>query len=164
MDTHIPSYEICILDVPLITVTQTGSYTNSMNTSRFAFGDAPAVERVCQILLISGFAGTEIRTGTSPVDAHVSTYGYTLLSVSQLSVTGVASAPVRLVTVPIFTALLAQRAAFSCEHRRNVTWQTDAFAGSDAVSITAAIRARWQTHVTVHVFLSIPVQALAEVG
>jgi hypothetical protein len=44
------------------------------------------------------------------------------------------------------------------------TWQTDAFAGGDAVSVTATTGARRQTHVTVHEFLSIPVQALAEVG
>jgi hypothetical protein len=51
----------------------------------------------------------------------VGTYGYTFSKVSQLSVTWVASALIRLVAVPVLTALLAQRAAFACEYRRNVT-------------------------------------------
>jgi hypothetical protein len=50
----------------------------------------------------------------------VGTYGYTFLNVSQLLVTWVASALIRLVAVPVLTALLAQRATFSCEYRWNV--------------------------------------------
>jgi hypothetical protein len=32
------------------------------------------------------------------------------------------------------------------------------------MSIMAAIGARWQTHVTVHVLLLVPVQAMTEIG
>lgn len=43
VDTYVPSYDVCILDVALIAVTQSGSDADTVNTSRFAFGQAPAV-------------------------------------------------------------------------------------------------------------------------
>jgi hypothetical protein len=43
VDTHIPRYDVCILDVPLIAMAQSWSDADTMNTSRFAFGGTSAV-------------------------------------------------------------------------------------------------------------------------